>query len=46
MWCSYWKKTRYTNAKIKTRLGWSQKVSSAEALQRYFDSCRRKAAHA
>lgn len=46
MWCSYWKKTRYTNAKVKTRLGWTQKVSSAEALQRYFDSCRRKAAHA
>jgi nucleoside-diphosphate-sugar epimerase len=46
MWCSYWKKARYTNAKAKTRLGWTPKVSSSEAMQRYFESCRRKLAHA
>jgi nucleoside-diphosphate-sugar epimerase len=46
MWCSYWKKTRYTNAKAKSRLGWMPKVPLTEALQRYFESCRRKAAHA
>jgi len=46
MWCSYWKKMRYTNAKAKSRLGWTPKISSAEALQRYFESCITKAAHA
>jgi len=46
MWCSYWKSARYTNAKAKNRLGWTPKVSSAEAFQRYFESCRKKIAHA
>jgi len=41
-WHSYWKKTHYTNAKIKTRLGWRPKVTSTEALERYFASCRQK----
>jgi nucleoside-diphosphate-sugar epimerase len=46
MWRGYWKKTSYTNEKLKNRLGWSPKVSSTEALQRYFESCRQKKAHA
>jgi nucleoside-diphosphate-sugar epimerase len=45
-WRVYWKKTRYTNAKIKARLGWAQKVSSADALAEHFESCRRKLSHA
>jgi nucleoside-diphosphate-sugar epimerase len=45
-WHAYWKKTHYTNEKIKTRLGWKTKVSSAEGFSRYFESCRRKISHA
>ncbi|MGH9343452.1 MAG: NAD-dependent epimerase/dehydratase family protein [Terriglobia bacterium] len=39
-WHAYWKKTRYTNEKLKTRLGWAPKVSTAEGLGRYFEACR------
>jgi nucleoside-diphosphate-sugar epimerase len=39
-WHAYWKKTRYSNAKLKMRVGWAPKVSMAEALSRYFESCR------
>jgi nucleoside-diphosphate-sugar epimerase len=42
-WHAYWKKTRYSNAKIKERLGWKPTVSVAEALRRYFESCRERA---
>lgn len=45
-WNVYWKRTRYSNEKIKKRLGWTQKVPSAEALERYFESCKRKALNA
>lgn len=38
-WHAYWKKTRYTNQKLKSRLGWLPKVSTAVALERYFKSC-------
>jgi nucleoside-diphosphate-sugar epimerase len=41
-WHSYWKKTRYSNQKLKTRLGWTPRVPAAEALNRHFESCRRK----
>lgn len=39
-WHSYWKKTRYSNKKLKTRMGWTPKVSMAEGLERYFEACR------
>ena len=45
-WHAYWKKTFYTNAKIKNKLGWSPKVPATEALNRYFESCKQKALHA
>jgi 2-alkyl-3-oxoalkanoate reductase len=45
-WHAYWKKTSYTNEKIKTRLGWKAKVSCAEGFNRYFASCRQKISHA
>lgn len=45
-WHSFWKKTRYTNAKAKARLGWTPKVPPAEALSRYFAACREKARNA
>jgi len=37
-WYSLWRKTRYSNDKLKSRLGWSPKISTAEALRRYFSS--------
>jgi len=45
-WHAYWKKTRYTNSKLKERLGWKPSVPPAEALRRYFESCREKARRA
>jgi len=41
-WHVAWKKTIYTNEKIKKRLGWSQKVPTSEGLNNYFESCREK----
>jgi nucleoside-diphosphate-sugar epimerase len=43
-WYENWKTTRYINAKLKARLGWSQRVPTAEGLARYFEACRRKGA--
>ncbi len=39
-WHAYWKKTSYSNEKLKSRLGWTPRVSLAEGLERYFESCR------
>jgi nucleoside-diphosphate-sugar epimerase len=39
-WYSEWKKTSYSNEKLKHRLGWTPKVSMEEGLQRFFQSCR------
>jgi len=39
-WHAFWKRTQYTNAKLKDRLGWRPKVQPAEALDLYFKSCR------
>jgi nucleoside-diphosphate-sugar epimerase len=38
-WHAEWKKTRYSNEKLKIRLGWTPKVSTAEGLRLYFRSC-------
>jgi len=45
-WHAYWKKTRYSNEKLKTRLGWEPKVSTAEGLRRFFQSCSQDRKHA
>ena len=45
-WQAYWAGRRYTNEKLKSRLGWAPAIPTSEALQRYFDSCRKKVAHA
>ncbi len=37
-WHSLWRKTRYSNQKLKARLGWAPQVSTAEGLRRYFKS--------
>lgn len=39
-WHAYWKRTNYSNEKLKTRLGWKQKVPTEQGLQRHFQSCR------
>jgi nucleoside-diphosphate-sugar epimerase len=39
-WHAEWKSTRYSNQKLKTRLGWTPKVSMEEGLARYFESCQ------
>lgn len=40
-WYTYWKKTRYSNEKLKKRVGWVPKVSTVDGLQRYFRSAPR-----
>lgn len=39
-WHAFWKKTNYSNQKIKTRLGWVPRIDMNEGLKRHFDSCR------
>ncbi len=39
-WHAVWKKTYYSNEKLKTRLGWTPKVPTAEGFRRYFAACR------
>jgi nucleoside-diphosphate-sugar epimerase len=46
MWHAYWKKTRYSNAHLKQRLGWTPAVPTAEGLRRYFGHCRERARRA
>ncbi|MGH9431790.1 MAG: NAD-dependent epimerase/dehydratase family protein [Terriglobia bacterium] len=45
MWHAYWKKTRYSNEKLKNRLAWRPKVPTAEGLRRYFEACRNAGGH-
>jgi nucleoside-diphosphate-sugar epimerase len=45
-WNAYWRKTRYSNVKAKTRLGWTPRVTTSEGLARYFQSCRETRRHA
>lgn len=45
-WLASWKKTGYSNDKLKTRLGWTQKVPTVEGLRRHFEACRLRGAHA
>lgn len=41
-WSAEWRSTHYSNQKMKDKLGWTQKISTPEAMQRYFESCARK----
>jgi nucleoside-diphosphate-sugar epimerase len=45
-WHAYWKNTRYSNEKLKRRLGWKPGVATADALDRFFKSCRARPQHA
>jgi len=42
VWHASWKKTRYSNAKIKNLLGWKMQVPTKEGLKRYFDYCHER----
>jgi len=39
-WHAYWKKTWYSNQKLKKKLGWKMRVSTEEGLKKYFEYCR------
>jgi nucleoside-diphosphate-sugar epimerase len=39
-WNAYWRKTHYSNQKLKTQLGWVPKVSRGAAFRQYFEACR------
>jgi nucleoside-diphosphate-sugar epimerase len=41
-WNAEWKRTRYSNAKLKLKLGWTPKVPMSEALARYFRGCKER----
>jgi nucleoside-diphosphate-sugar epimerase len=45
-WHAYWKKTTYSNEKLKQRLNWEPRVPTAEGLRRYFEACRNAGRHA
>ena len=45
-WHAEWKKTLYSNRKLKTKLGWMPRVSTADGLRRYAEACGRDRAHA
>ncbi len=38
-WHVDWKKTRYSNKKLKARLGWKPKVTTAEGMRRFVAAC-------
>lgn len=40
LWYASWKKTGYSNQKLKNQTGWAPRVPMAEGLQRYFTACR------
>lgn len=46
VWHAYWKKTRYSNQKLKMQLGWTPKIPMAEGLRRHFEACRVEAQRA
>ena len=39
-WHAFWKKTIYSNEKLKARLSWTPSVTMADGLRRYFEACR------
>jgi nucleoside-diphosphate-sugar epimerase len=39
-WHAYWKKTNYSNEKVKAKLGWRPRIPMAEALKFHLEACR------
>ena len=46
MWHAYWKRTKYSNEKLKKLLGWAPRISPSEALRAYLEGCQRRGQHA
>jgi nucleoside-diphosphate-sugar epimerase len=45
-WHAYWKKTRYSNEKLKSQVGWMPRIRTEEGLRSFFESCRNVKARA
>jgi nucleoside-diphosphate-sugar epimerase len=45
-WRAYWKQTRYSNEKLKARLGWRPRVPTSEGLRAHFQACAESERHA
>jgi nucleoside-diphosphate-sugar epimerase len=45
-WHAQWKRTRYSNAKLKLRTGWHPTIPTREGLRRHFESCLAGESHA
>jgi nucleoside-diphosphate-sugar epimerase len=45
-WYAEWRPTRYSNDKLKKRLGWAASVSTQEGLRRYFQKAAEGPEHA
>jgi len=45
-WHAYWKRTRYSNEKLKRGLGWTMQVPTAEGLRNFFAYCKQRDTHA
>lgn len=45
-WRSLWRGARYSNQKLKVKLGWKQLVTTADGLEIHFRACREEMAHA
>jgi len=45
-WYANWRKTRYSNQKLKLRLGWTPRVSTSAGLALFFEGCRQGAERA
>lgn len=39
-WRAFWKKTRYSNDKLKSRVGWRPRIPTQEGFRLYFEACR------
>lgn len=45
-WRAYWKRTRYSNDKLKKQVGWRPKIRTDEGLRLFFESCRNRRSRA
>jgi len=45
-WYANWRKTKYSNEKLKSRLGWRPRVSTEDGLESYFRGCGQGTRHA
>jgi nucleoside-diphosphate-sugar epimerase len=45
-WYANWRNTRYSNQKLKSRVGWVPKVATSTGLGLFFEGCRQGTPHA